>query len=120
MGRFKIVGLANAFLGLTQLLVSFFLLFFTLPNINRLYLDLEISPPSLFPAHLIICLVLLMSTANLFVAFKLLSVTKVNNDKYLKYGVILLVVAFIMFGLLMGTASFSTTIPVYNLTSQLK
>lgn len=105
-------------MGLLQVLVSISFLFFTLPKLMSVYSEFSAKAPSYTTIYLVLGIVLLIAVINLFLGFKLFSKSENNRDKYFKYGLILIVVAFPLMGRLVGMASLSALLPIYNLNSQ--
>jgi hypothetical protein len=117
MTKYKIVGILNLFLGVSEIIYPLFALAFAITRLTTLYSGFSTEVPSFISIYLILGVVISMGAGNLFLGFNLVSKSG-KKDKYFKYALILLIASFLLGGILSGIATLSIISPIYNLTSQ--
>jgi hypothetical protein len=117
----KLIGIINIFLGVlyiaSPLVYQLVNQIFVLPRINQMYADFNINAkPSYTLSYIILGIMVIMGVVSLFLG---LSVLKNKDNKYLKYGITMAIIFFVLYGILIGVANLPIIFSIYNLTSQL-
>lgn len=124
MNKHKIVAILNLLLGISEILSPFIYLGTALPALNKMYSDFEsmgytANLPSFTFTYFMFGVIVIMGIVNLFLGIKLFSQSKESRERYLKYGTISAIVAFVLFGILFGVATLPVILSIHNLIPQL-
>lgn len=117
MNKYKIVGIVNLIAGVIQIIFSLLFLLSTLPKLASIYSNINKEGPSYPAAYLMFGLIILLGIASLVAGFKLMRGYE-NREKYLKFGLALIIIAVSLSGFLVSVAVVSIIMPLYSLTSE--
>ena len=115
-----LIGVSNLIFGVVSSFVALSTLLFTLPKLNRMYaaMNVELSGSQtlnfLWPLLLLIVGIIQIVTA--LGIFQV--IFKDKTDKFFRFGIILLVVFFIIGGLFYTFTFYSMLSPLYQLTAE--
>lgn len=117
--KYRTLAIIDLFIGIPLSTIQILMLFLTTSELISFYQKLNVDiKTNIATFYTLSLLLIILGVVNIFIATKLLLKSTKNKERYFKYAVISLIVAFILAGIFQAITIFSMVIPFYKTTTE--
>ena len=120
MDKYRIVGVINIFVGIAQFLVQIIMALTLIPRLNTFYSEMGLGQnrPTIGSSSIVLGIAFVVFTINLFLGWGLIKGNINTKKNYFIYGIVALIVTFVLLGIIQGILTTTILSPINNLYSQ--
>lgn len=117
--RYKAIAIIDLFIGIPLSSIQILMLFLTTSELIGFYQKLNVDiKTNITIFYTLALLLIILGVVNIFMATKLLLKSTRNKERYFKYTVVSLIIAFILAGIFQAITIFSMVIPFYKTATE--